>query len=480
MIKKQSKNYRSAVSQYRDRYGRDPPPGFKAWFDYAVAHESPIIDEFDTIYQAVSPFWKMSGSEVLQVMDEMRAAKDMDLWHCTLSGVGAKTRCAHPHRSFDRNFGRTFDNLLGLLPGNITSLSFFVNHLDEPRVLLPQDEIHIETSHRLKPFEQANLEHQATFGILTKNCAQSGRTDEAGSNGTIDTFGLPFLTNRKSAMDLCQHPEYASMHGLFMSPTSFRLIQGMVPILSVGAPSTMGDILYPSPAYMERDFRYDEKHDLDWDRKHNSLYWAGSTSGGYASDDHWRKFHRQRFVSLAHNSEGSRHRYLQRINGVVSQVKSTFLNSRLYDVALTRIMQCEKQVCRDQRAYFNPLPWADSNQALKSRLAFDVDGNGISGRYYKILASKSTPLKQTLLREWHDDRLIPWVHYVPVSQSMEELPELVFYLTSTDEGQVVAKKIAEQGRAWYSRAFRDVDMSIYVYRLLLELARIQDPKRKAG
>ncbi|SCO23603.1 related to cell wall protein PhiA [Fusarium fujikuroi] len=63
---------------------------------------------------------------------------------------------------------------------------------------------------------------------------------------------------------------------------------------------------------------------------------------------------------------------------------------------------------------------------------------------------------------------------------MEELPELVFYLTSNPSGKEVARQIARQGRQWHTRAFREVDMGLYVYRLLLEMARLQDPQRKAN
>ncbi|VTT56011.1 unnamed protein product [Fusarium fujikuroi] len=164
----------------------------------------------------------------------------------------------------------------------------------------------------------------------------------------------------------------------------------------------------------------------------------------------------------------------------VQKVKSSFLNGRLFDVTFTRIFQCQRKACGDQDAYFDTKSWVDKDEALKSTLAFDIDGNGISGRYYKLLASMSVPIKQTLFLEWHDDRLIPWLHYVPVSQSMEELPELVFYLTSNPSGKEVARQIARQGRQWHTRAFREVDMGLYVYRLLLEMARLQDPQRKAN
>jgi len=154
-----------------------------------------------------------------------------------------------------------------------------------------------------------------------------------------------------------------------------------------------------------------------------------------------------------------------------------FWNVRLFDAAFTRVFQCVRAACQDQRSYFKLRSWEHSDRAFQSRLAFDIDGNGIRGRYYKLLASKSTPLKQTLLREWHDDRLVPWVHYIPVSQSMAELPELVTYLTSTENGQRLAENIADKGWMWSTKALRIDDMAIYSYRLLIELARLQDPRR---
>jgi hypothetical protein len=281
-------------------------------------------------------------------------------------------------------------------------------------------------------------------------------------------------------IDLCEHPEYSEMHGMVLAPESMRLTEGMVPILSNGAPSTMGDILYPSAAYIqESGFTYDAAHDVDWEQKQNNLFWAGSTTGGHAGDERWHNLHRHRFVELAQNLKSRTYSYLREKDGIISRVVSSFLNSRLYDVAFSSFLQCDRRICRDERQYFKGKPWSDGNRPLLSRLVFDSDGNGISGRYYKFLASKSVVLKQTILREWHDDRLVPWVHYVPVSQSMEELPELVFYLTSTVSGQVRAREIAEQGRQWFSKAFREIDYVIYVYRLLLELERLQDPDRQA-
>lgn len=477
LLQRQSQNYTAARQEYQRRYGLEPPPGFEAWYEFATLHQSPVIDDFDMIYEAISPFWRLSGKEVLQAMQDAQRTGASELWYCRLSSGQAKTGCTHRHREFDRGIALLFDSLLGEeLDGILDNVAFLVNHLDEPRVLLPPSAG--DGDHR--GFNLTFMSEQPTWNAVSRSCA--ARTNARGDQSTprVEAFGIPFVANRAAMMDLCQHPEYKSTHGLFMSPTSFPLIEGLLPVLSTGSLSTMGDILFPSPAYLDPEFVYDGDRDVDWERKRNNLYWAGSTTGGFASTDEWPQFHRQRFVRLAQNLERRAHFYLRDREGLGARVASFFLNTRLYDVAFTRILQCARPHCRSQKAYFNMRRWADRDEALRSRLVFDLDGNGISGRYYRLLASKSTPLKQTLFREWHDERLVPWVHYIPVSQGMEELPELVFYLTSTESGQRIARDVAEQGREWFARSLRPVDMSIYVYRLLLELARLQDPERQAA
>ncbi|KAM0254559.1 hypothetical protein ACHAQJ_006665 [Trichoderma viride] len=476
LLKRQSKDYQGAVKEYRRRYGIEPPPGFEAWYEFAVYRQSPIIDDFDVIYHALSPLWSLSGQRVLEIMNEVYFVPGSEMWFCIFYGGYATTRCIHPDRIYDRHLEYQFDRLLWGLKGVLPDVRFLFNHFDEPRILIPT--WGAEDVRKQPLFNVRNMSQQPVWDEITKFCAPH-KHNSAEMRAPVELFGMPFVTDRSFAIDLCEHPEYHNMHGLFMSPVSFSLIEGLVPALSTGSPSTMGDILFPSPAYLELEFTYDDTREIGWDEKKNSLYWAGSTTGAYASDANWPSYHRQRFMRLAQNIEHQQYYYLREVGGMIQRVASSFLNGRLFDVAFTRIFQCERKYCRDQKRIFKVGGWADKDKALQSRLVFDLDGNGISGRYYKLLASKSAPLKQTLLREWHDDRLVPWVHYIPVSQSLEELPELVFYLTSTESGQRRAREIAEQGRDWFFKALREADMAVYTYRLLLELARLQDPNRPA-
>jgi hypothetical protein len=157
------------------------------------------------------------------------------------------------------------------------------------------------------------------------------------------------------------------------------------------------------------------------------------------------------------------------------------MDGPLYEVYFTEIVQCEDEMTREAISSEFDIHEPDERaESFQYTLNFDLDGNGHSGRFYRLLNSRSLPLKQTVFREWHDERLQPWLHYVPISLGMEELPEVVRYLSVEDEGQQLAALLAAQGREWSLRALRPVDQAIYLYRLMLELARLQDPSRLAS
>ncbi|KAK4183338.1 beta-1,2-xylosyltransferase [Podospora australis] len=486
LLQRQSQNYTQADTEYRRRYGISPPPGFEDWYRFARDQNSPIIDDFDMIHDAIRPFFQLSGSQFLTMMTAARQTPGSNLWICGFSGTTAKTSCNHATSNFDRHFTLLINTIMAKVPREsfLPSVTFLFNQLDEPRVLLESWWLDAgnKTDFRMRDLREQPVKQE----VINPRICGPTFNPSSHSYTEVQTYGIPFVTTISREKDLCKNPAHADINGLFVSPVSFSLFEGLVPVLSTGAPSTMADILFPSPAYIEKDFVYNEKHDIPWSKKKKNMYWAGSNTGGMGTaNSKWETFHRQRFVALAQDLGAKKHAYKylrqQKETGMVETWHTRFLNGRLYDVAFTRIFACKpKRTCRAERDFFRTKTWANRDAALNSRLVFDIDGNGISGRFYKLLASRSLPLKQTLLKEWHDERLIPWVHYIPVSQGMEEVPELVTWLTRTETGQKRAEEMAEQGREWYFKAFREVDFAVYFYRLILELARLQDPKREAG
>ena len=120
----------------------------------------------------------------------------------------------------------------------------------------------------------------------------------------------------------------------------------------------------------------------------------------------------------------------------------------------------------------------------------DVDGYAYSGRYHSFLDSTSLPIKATVYSEWHRSRLIPWYHFVPMDNTFRDWWGIMEYFAGYDAETFGADKslrreahdedarrIAVQGMEWSAKHLRKDDMIVYIYRLLLEYARICDDTR---
>jgi hypothetical protein len=481
ILSRQSTTFEMAASEYSRRYQRDPPPGFKVWYEYAARHKFLMIDEFDIIDEALAPFWGLSGREVKRRLNDVRDNGPL-MSHCVPSNGTAQAGC--------KQLGGELLRLLREpeISQYLPEVDLLINTLDEPRVLLWGDNGLVSDRGGTALLHWTDLSHRHVWDELTASCYRDSSFRAASSLSAIhgsETTGSTFYTDKSHEVDLCRHPEYSAMHGVWRSPMTLSTTRSTVPILSPAVLSTMGDIPFPAAAYSNQVYTYEESEDTDWENKIAGLYWAGSTTGSFqnADDQGWKRDHRQRFVSLANNLEPKDHTYLWRSDGDVAwkEFKSSTLNHSFYKVHFTDVVQCADRTTGDAvRAYSNIHDVDTRKEAFRYTLTFDLDGNGHSGRFYRLLNSRSLPLKQTVFREWHDERLQPWQHYVPISLTMEDLPEVVRYMVDEDEGRQVAALIAEKGRQWSLRALRPVDQVIYLFRLMIELSRLQDPSRPAS
>lgn len=76
-VARQSKTYYEAVREYQRRNRRDPPPGFKAWYQWAKEHKVQLIDEFDTISNQIEPFLALKPSTLRKRIAEH---EDLEGW----------------------------------------------------------------------------------------------------------------------------------------------------------------------------------------------------------------------------------------------------------------------------------------------------------------------------------------------------------------------------------------------------------------
>jgi hypothetical protein len=64
LIKRQSTAYQQAISQYRKRYGQDPPKGFDKWWSFAKARNHTMVDEYDSMMVDLNAFTVLSAEEL--------------------------------------------------------------------------------------------------------------------------------------------------------------------------------------------------------------------------------------------------------------------------------------------------------------------------------------------------------------------------------------------------------------------------------
>ncbi|KAH1998307.1 hypothetical protein KXV97_000508, partial [Aspergillus fumigatus] len=325
---------------------------------------------------------------------------------------------------------------------------------------------------------------QNAWEALTMSCSidsPSRAFSKTTASSTVSEVGL--LSNLTMSKDICLYPELRNLHAILQAPASLALTHSLVPIFSQAKPSSFQDLLYPSPWYAAKMdmMEYREQDDMDWEQKENLVYWTGSTTGGYSTTDNWRSFQRQRLVlwtgdknrpvTLLRKSEskGPSDNIVtwEAYNSTIASISSSL------KIRMSAVIQCEEDACRDQKAAFGLEDEVkdELRASYAAKYNLDLDGNGFSGRFYRLLRSNSTVLKQTIYKEWHDDWLIPWVHYIPVSMDLKDFPEIVRYMSKEPEGLALGQKIADQSRDWSNKVLRKIDMRLVFWRLLLEYAR---------
>ncbi|PHH60863.1 hypothetical protein CDD82_2222 [Ophiocordyceps australis] len=304
-----------------------------------------------------------------------------------------------------------------------------------------------------------------------------------------------FIRNTTQARDGCLQPHLRGMHGTFVESVSINTTHALLPMFGGSKLPQNNELLIPGAMYLsERDFYSGgDSHGPPWARKRNALVWRGTASGGRNKADNWWHFHRHRWVQMMNGTTVSAveaghvssapcfalpraAEYLLRplADGRLGQWLS-----RVADVAFVHLecfppMTDDTKTCPYSSPYMAVKPSLAMKQQYQYKFLPDVDGNSFSARWRAFLLSSSLPLKATIYTEWHDDRIMPWVHFVPFDNSYRDIYALLDYLVTHD---AQAERIASEGQRWAERVLRRADMKLYVWRLLLEYARVIDDER---
>ncbi|KAK2841603.1 hypothetical protein FQN49_006095 [Arthroderma sp. PD_2] len=498
---RQSKTLQQAVAEYRRRYGLHPPPHFDVWFKFARSRGVQMIDEYDTIHDALLPFWAVSPKTIRERAREAigfdNAMIGLLIRNRNVTLVDGGGEGEEWKRNALRGMMSTFVKYL-------PDMDLAFNIHDEPRVVMAHSDLSrlvdkgkrtiVSNGSKLGPSNRWSARpdgvnkgdridevrrtrfnrfaHQPTWTNSRMSCPPDSPArqldDEIVDNTTsysIPPFG--FISNTTAFSDICQTPSLRQTFGFFERPNALDIVHDLFPIFSQSKVSSFQDILYPSPWYWNANVKYEPEQDMDWSYKEDQMYWRGSTTGGFSRAGGWRRQHRQLFVRNINSLSPTN--ILEKTDNkwAPKQVpRSTFKS--LFDVNFSHVGQCDPEDCEAQREFFNIVEPAKQHDAWKYKYLVDIDGNAFSGRYYAFLLSNSMIYKLALFREWHDEWLRPWVHFVPLSFKGTEHYESVRYFAREEAGKKKAIAIAQESQQWAQKVLRNQDLEVWFFRLLLE------------
>ena len=338
-----------AAAQYRKKRGRHPPPGFEAWYAYAVESGAVVIESFwDQIYEDLKPFWGVDPvvlrkqthafSPKISIRNgevegsTNNAYEKLDIWVDMLRTLAKHPQIKLPDADIPVNVK---DEPAMLVPWEMLDT---VVSIARPMMLKPED---IISDYRgLKDIEEltANLTfdpewlgprltHPAShlgprpfWSLVRPACPPGsaarkthvfndiwdpeGETSEAHSAAALLPTELPgegLRRYRKSfanAVDACQQPNLQGLHSAFVSPNSMSVTQKLFPLFGDSKLAMSSEILIPGAKEWNLSIASSDSPDTPWDKRVNKLLWRGPTTQSRDSARYWQHFQRERFVSM--------------------------------------------------------------------------------------------------------------------------------------------------------------------------------------
>lgn len=541
-----SNSLRVAVSEYKNRHhGRDPPPKFDVWYQFAKDRKSPIMDHFAQMETDILPFWGMTPERIRQGLE--RAAAEPDVAVATvLNGKLLHTVSSPPeHKAMMDKLADLVSSFAKHLP---YPLEFAVNLNDRPRVLAPWEDMkrfvrigkQAKAMKALKNPRRIILSRdsspprgsapdpptpptapvsrdrtgQTYREMLALSCPTGAKTrsrvywDIQGfcSECTKPQSQGQFLTQWHQSQELCHQPDLLRLHGFHITPPNLPPIQELVPIFSQSKTARFGDILLPLRHVKGKDY---PNHDRNFDMKRKQLYWRSPLDADLLRPSHrdlLRGGHQERLSHLANNASRSD------TTTMLLPRSTKFAYERVSTATLNNLMPMDvgfqagssacisEEGCNDIIAHrefgVKPPPAGNMSQiaeALAHQFLLLTDTNdGPPKDVLGALRSNSVPFLSTIFREWYTERLIPWVHFVPIDVRFHALHSTLAYFSGINgragprlNGREVnadahvddARWIAEEGKGFAARALRREDMEVYLFRLLLEWGRVSHVER---
>lgn len=538
LLAKRSSTVAEAAARYRERRGRHPPPGFDAWFAQAQRDGAVVVEDFfDRVHHDINPFWALRPGDMRarasvqpQVVRVRNGTADFEtddpnrqpwiqLWTALVQemmphlpdldmvvNVMDETRMLAPWEDINKYVAAERATRKLIDPAGATSAYSGLADVDGAAEKSAYDPGWITGD---APRYWDHLRMACPPGSPGRDVAALASFDvpvEYPREPPPYTY-KGFVQNFTQAQDPCLQPHLRGMHGTFIESVSMSTTHDLFPMFAGSKVPQNNEMLIPGAMYLSDSEFYNggESRGLEWPRKKDGLIWRGTASGGRNKEDSWWHFHRHRWVQMMNGTTvgaveagdaargptfallpKERYAVPAQMQGKLGEWLSSFsdvafVNLECFPYAEEEVGTGSEKHMEMRRTcpYTSPFmavqPSMPMREQYEHKFLPDVDGNSFSARWRAFVQSTSMPLKATMYAEWHDDRLVPWVHFVPFDNAYGDIYAVMDYFLGGHDKE--AETIATAGMEWMARVYRREDMKLYVWRLLLEYARVVDDKR---
>lgn len=481
--------HETAVRTYKESHnGRLPPPGFADWFQFAVS--SAVIDDFRQLDVDLEPFWLVSPKELRNRVD--LAIEQPNIAKVTIVNGNASWAVTDANTATVA----TLDHL-------VSQINTFSQHL--PDMTMP---INLDRMPRVLPDAARQSNKAGVHQEMGSNsvrwahrsaCRRHGQPNprpyyENPSHVCYDCVkghSQLQLFNSHSwlqSLDLCSQPDLLDLHDFFITEQSHPIITQLLPVFSAAKTDMFNDILIPlvppqASADSQAAFR---------DRSPELLWRSGMNLSALPTKA-LRGSHKSRLLHLL-NEPGTRD-----TTTMITRTKQKDVQYKYEKMATSHASWlvptnvkawlppqdgCQGLGCQNVPESWTAEPADITNPyATQHTLLLDETG-GPSDLTLGAIAADTVPFISTIFRTWYTGRIWPWVHFVPVDPRYQGLHSTLAYFAGKGEvkpkdapGQADAASIATQGSHWASKALDLKSQQIYLFRVLLEWARLVNDDR---
>lgn len=397
-----------ATREYKERHGRDPPPNFDIWYDFATARNSEVIDSFRQIDNDLQPFWSMKPSEIQDAIAELGSSRGMAVISIK-KGVVAPQPSSEP---FDDAIMSDLVELLQAFAQHLPDMDLPVNLLDLPRVLAPSSDAAQTKRADLKDQSpMSSRQHQHQLGQACPANAKSRSGFYAKTRGFCWSCARPhslqqFVLNVEEGRDLCHQPDMINLHGFYISDQPLKPFTDLVPVFSRTKTNQHRDILIPlSRGTDGHALQANEKPLLD---KTNRLFWRGEVKAekllppGLMSGGHQERLSHlvnnaseQASVTMLFAKDGDMAKFLYETMSL--DVANRVLD---FDVGISDYSACAAPGCDEMKKEFGVQPVNEiDTERMNSRYVVVMDSDeGPPKDFLKILRSTSVPFLASIFK----------------------------------------------------------------------------------